>query len=1107
MLLKTAKENIRNLKKTKVKIAESIINIVQDKFGLKKEEAQKVLLLLIFSFSLGFFVAFYFVPANSEFVNYFGSAQLPYAYIASGILGTIALLIYSYIQKRSNSKKLFITALIIMLIIASLSRLSLFILKLWDFSPEKELLIKKAISFFVFVWAWPFIALTATITGGLALRLFNLLEVKKFYGIVNLGGVLAAIIGYFSIPLILKYLSHHYDLIIIGSTSIFAAIFLLFYIYKRFPEDKETTEISKNLTLKKIFDNFSSKRFLIWIFVGAMFSTIAIYIVDFGFLITIKHQTQIFPDNESVARFMAVIFGLLKVGEFLISIFSGRILTTYGLRFGLIMLPVTITIFELGALGTAYTIGAGSIVFLAMMTLNKMFERILRRGVDDPSFNVLYQTLPDNQKLYIQTRVGVIQQASIALAGLILLVIYNLSKITSEQLISNYPVYVLPFLLVWIWVAMKLYSSYKQRIKQILADKKLFKFEYYEKDIFASDVLQKYLLTDKIDIAKFSVVVLSETNPRALENYASFLLKIDDTIIRKAILNNIDLTYSEKLSSTIEAIGNKIGFKERELRKLILQALFNLDFSELKEMSFEELDKLVNSDQWRDKILVLKYLYKNHVKGDEKLIARLLDENDKRIKLAAIKIAGKRNSSYLHRKLIDLLKDPEYNNILVNIFVEIGDPVLDDLESLFRKEKDIDILLKIIQIYAKIESKKSQRLLLTHINYPDRDIQKGIINALYYCGYRTATETEEQLIKAKIYETVDNILWFYLAIKDTVRQKNTLKLIQSLDLELENSYNQLFTLLSFIYSEETIDLIRTNIIGENTIFAIELIDNFIDPEIKRIIIPLFEKISLGQKIKKLKRHFHINSFDFEDRLKDILLQDYSKTDVWSKVKAIEILGKKELKVYGKIEEQITAPQFWEEKNARSISKKLEKYVSNPELIACLFHPTELIYTTVAKILHENNPQLLQELLPKLDKEKQERILYDIEHDSFLVDRIKFLKRIFLFYTIPEKSLVKLAKIIANRKMEAGDTISFFDRENKEKIFIVVKGKITVKSGKTAISFGRNQLIIRGLSVSQEAKEITADKKSNILIVNRFEYFNLLAMENELIQHLFNRMQF
>ena len=1090
----------------------SIQEHIKDKFNIKDEDFVKIKLLFFYSFSLGLFIAFYFVPANSQFLENFGHQELPYAYIISGIVGIIAILFYSYIQSRKHTKTLFLTAIILMLSIAFLSRLFFYLIKnnTFDFNATTQMLLAKYLSFFVFIWAWPFIALVATITGGLAIRLFNLMQVKKFYGLINMGGVLAATISYFSITLIIRLLKEQYDLIIIGSFGLISSIVLLLYIYKKFPEKKKISRINESLIKGNFFSGLLKNKFILIIFIGAFVSAIIIYITDYGFLITIKSNNDLFSKPASVAKFISIVYAGLKVGELLISLLSGRILTKGGIRVGLIILSLVVTLLFILAFISAEFFGTATYLFLGFITANKMLERILRRGIDDPAFNVLYQTLPDDEKLFIQTRVGVMQQGAIAIAGLFLLFVnFALQTSGSDFKVNYYPLYALPILLLALFVAFRLYKRYKMRIREILADKKIFKFDYDEKEIFAADILQKFILSRDIETAKFSTVILSETNPKSLESYAGFLLKVDDKIIRKSILSNIDSTYNEKLVSVIENVGNKIGFKERDLRKLILHSLFNLDYSDVKSVTYKEIEEKTLSEKIKDNITATKYLFKNKFTNDEKFILKLLDSNNKAVKLAAIKIAGKRSTQILWVKLIELLNNPEYNNILVNILVEIGEPIITDLNTYFSKQKDIHILIKIVQIYAKIGTPKSQNILVSYLEYPDREIQNEVIQALYYSKFQ-AKEDSIILIRNKIKSVVENNVWFLAGIKDLVKEKNTLKLIQALDLERLNSLEQLFILLSFTQSSEIVDLIKTNIIGENTIFAIELIDNFIEPEIKKIIIPLFESITLGQKIRRLKPFFFVKHYNFNDRLIDIVLTESAKVDIWSQAKAIELIGKliqREQLQNSRIELSKTdEPEIWTKNNIETIRQKYNVTSLADVLWISLLHPSELIFTISLKILYEKQTTNLAIVIDKLSQSKKYIFKRMINGLDLISDKIRHLRRVYIFYSVPEKSLVMLADIVTQQKIFQDNYIDFF-QNGEEKILIIVKGKLSCTKKNSNIVFNKNSLIIRGLNVPQDATALKVETNSVVLKINRFKFFNLLASNNDLVKNLFKTMKF
>ena len=1085
----------------------------EERFNLKKNDFNKIKLLFLYSFFLGLFIAFYFVPANSNFLSNYGHYELPYAYVVSGLVGVIAITFYSSIQRKHKTKTLFISAVVFILTISLFERLLLFVLEqnYFDLDVHLQHRLIKYLSFFVFVWAWPFIALVATITGGLALRLFNLLQVKKFYGLINIGGVLAAIISYFTISQLLRILSSEYDLILIGSVGLVGALVLLVYIYKKFPEKK--TESSEKIVPDKKWQTFAllKNKFILFIFIAASISAIVVYITDFGFLVTVKANKDIlFGSDKGVATFISFVYGGLKVGEFIISLLSGRILTKGGVRLGLTLLPVTIAFLFIFAYIDAVSYGKITLIFVGFITAAKILERVVRRGVDDPAFNVLYQTMPDEKKLFIQTRVGVVQQISIALAGLILIFLNILLKAKEDNFkLELYPLYASIILLFAIFIAFKLYRKYKERIKEILEEKRLFDFEYKEKDIFANDSLKMFILSEDIDASKLSTIVLAETNPRSLETFAGFLLQMDDSIIRKSVLSNIDSTYNEKVVPIIEQVGDSINFKNRELKKLFLEAFFKLDYSEIDFVTIDDVKKLAYSDLVQKKITATKYLFRNEFLDDEKIILHLLKCDDKSVKIAAIKIAGKRKNKTLHKELINFLNDKEYNNLVISILVEIGEKVIVDLNSFFLKQTEHDVIVKILQIYAKIGTPKAQRFLVSNLNYPNMEVQHLVILSLQYSGFR-AKEENIDLIRKKIRKVVENIVWFMVSIKDLVREKNTLKLIQALDLERQNSLEELFVLLSFTQSADIVDLIRTNIIGENTIFALELIDNFIEPEIKKIILPLFEPISLGQKIKKFKQYFYQKPVGFENRLINIITADSSKVDIWSQSKAVELLSKSVDKVaFEKIDFDklnISEPKEWTASSIERITSSFENISTAEAILISLFHPSKLIYSTAIKTLREYENNNIEKFINKLSNSKR-KVYFNINNNEhIIIDKIKTLRRAYLFYAIPEKSLVKLADIVTEVKLKPHDNISFIFNE-QEFILILLRGKLFFNQKKTKQIFKKNSVLIKGLNVPKKVENLTAETNSLVMVVNRFEFFNLLALNNNIVLNLFKTIEF
>ncbi|MCQ2252804.1 MAG: MFS transporter, partial [Bacteroidales bacterium] len=790
-------------------------------FDLKPQEIPIFLTLFLHSFFLGLAGAFYFTPANSEFIKYFGSEQLPYAYIVSGIGGYLFTQIYSWFQKRIESRTLFMGALIFMTVVTLAAPMMV-----GSVNP-------KWLSFFVFIWAWPFLSMVGIETGALSLKFLNLVQVKRIFALFSIGGVLAAMLGYLIIPALKNFISHSYSLLYISAFGFIIGIVSLIILYNNHPEklkeEREKIQQQKNegqkiLSFKHTKDGTSfselwNNSYLKYIFICATLSMTIIYITDFSFLSTVKIQI----DSDNTSQFLTLVYGGLKIGELLLSFFSARILSKYGVKLGLMILPICMVVVAI----CAALVGLSStehIMFLILITLNKSQERILRRGLDDPAFNILYQPLPDNEKASVQTKVGVVQQFSTGIAGLILLGVNTIISLSGEYNFKYFMLFFIPVLIAWVYSSKNLYQSYKATINKISKDFSKENKRDVGKNQYGAEFLKKYIKVSNPKIQSLAVTILSETAPRALETHAALLLESGDELVTKAVLRNVDPSWRKRLASSCATCFKKT--KNAEIRLLAERAQTYLNFDGLeKNPSEEEISKLVESKYISDKIKLVKYMINNNKLLNEDIVSSLLDSSDHNVKSAAINLAGELRTPRMIDKLISLLESPVYHNTAGNVLLDIGDKVLPTLNQYFERCSKPSILLRIIELYGKFGSAPARAFLINNINYPNRDVQQAIITALYFCKFQATEEKDILTIKQKINETVDNIVWIMSALNDIEDEKNILKLFQALELERAANIETLFNLLSLLEEPRLINLIQKTIIGKNNIFAVEIIDN------------------------------------------------------------------------------------------------------------------------------------------------------------------------------------------------------------------------------------------------------------------------------------------
>ncbi len=1069
--------------------------------NLRPEDENKFFWLFAHSFFLGFLISFHFVPANAMFIKHYSSVYLPLAYIAAGLMGYLTTFLYSKIQKKVASDKLFISALIFLIFITLVQRVGIF----W--------VSEKFWSFFVFIWAPPIFTLISLENGGLSLRFLDLRQTKRLFGYINMGGMLASILSYILIPLIIKKVGHPYNLLYFGTAGICVALILLLIILKRFPEEK--TQNSDSAAEKKqdlSFKELVKDKYFRLILGCAALATMVIYFNDFGYLASVKSQKEFLPNQEAVSRFISIICAIFKTGELVFSFFSNRILGRYGMLFGLTALPVTGSALIGAAAVCGIIFGAESQIFFVFMVLNKILDRILRMSVNEISFNVLYQPLQNKQKLGLQAKVGIVIQVASGLTGLILWGVGGLLTHNGVFHLKYYTLFYFPILVTWAFFTRKLFLNYRETLRQILVEiSKDTKKDIY-KSSYGCEILTKKFRMFNPAVVNLSVTILSEVNPNTLEPYSPKLLETQQSEIVKAVAKNIDPMWrdwtKETLKELVETSNNE------EVKKLSQQALQNLDFSEIPETLPEgKIYKLINSNSVDDKLFLIKFLWNYDVPNEDELVDMLLKNEHFLVKKATIQLISKNRSPHLISELVKLLQSNRYHYTAANTLLEIGEKVLPELDEYFKKpDTSKKVLLRVIEIFAKTGSSTAQSYLVSHLDYPNSEVQLAVIWALSFCRYQ-AKNDEFEIVHKKLEEVIENISWLYATISDIENEKNTLKLYQALDEERERDYELVFKLLSFLYEPRIINLIKKNIIGKNTIFALEIIDNFILQDIKQPLIPIFDDISTSQRLKKLQEFFPQRKLSFTDRLKEIIKRDYNRVDVWSVSKAVDLLGKLHRMEHTKAKKSpvLKELEMWNKNSVDELLANIRKSEMPDEIFACLYHPEELIYSSAAKIIFDENPSRCEDYLSKLSQKRQHLLHIlpreDADVKYLLTGRVRLLKQHPLFFNIPENLLVKLAELFVVKNVSKNEKVSFEYKERRDDIFIVQKGALVYHKGESDEAyFFSNDIIVKGLNINEFADFMIAKKETILLIGNRYEYFNKLISETEILQVIFDSLQ-
>jgi hypothetical protein len=436
------------------------------KIGVEDETYSKLVLLILHSFFSGIFVSIYFSIANTEFVNRFDRKLLPYGYLLSGVIGYIIVHSYGRLLKKGGYKA-FLGGLIFLASLTILFRVSLF------FADEAG---TKSLCFIIFLFAMPFLSLSWLQQSGILIKTLDYTSTKKYAGIVNSGATVASIIGYITVPIVSPHMSSPFDMLIFGSISLIIAIFILTKIKKHLESDLiSVASVTKSSTANLLSLSYLLKQpFIRCITICGGISMMAFYLIDFTFLVNAKYYID--PGNiggqckKDLTTLLSIFFAAIKFMELIVALCSSSIFRKFGLKVGLVILPLACLSFSIIA-AISFNVFINAFIFIFAVFVLKLFERVLNKAIEEPAYKNLYQILPAAERLTIQAKIdGGTKQLFIVLASVIL-IIYNLlfpykpgEDISRVGLIY----FVIPVFIYWVFTSRKLVKYFQQQIHNVL---------------------------------------------------------------------------------------------------------------------------------------------------------------------------------------------------------------------------------------------------------------------------------------------------------------------------------------------------------------------------------------------------------------------------------------------------------------------------------------------------------------------------------------------------------------------------------------------------------------------------------------------------------------
>ena len=283
-----------------------------------------------------------------------------------------------------------------------------------------------------------------------------------------------------------------------------------------------------------------------------------------------------------------------------------------------------------------------------------------------------------------------------------------------------------------------------------------------------------------------------------------------------------------------------------------------------------------------------------------------------------------------------------------------------------------------------------------------------------------------------------------------------------------------------IYEPRSIQLVRENIESgttEGSAFAMELLDMFIDQNLKLRLFPLIDDGTLKEKLAKLQNFYPRQSYNQLQTVNYIINRDINNINRWTKACALEVLP------------------------------LLRGAKISDGLVAQLFNPDPLIWQVAGITINQLDKRMLKKVFYRIPTKTQRGLEFFIKGENiedniqkFLLNNIKRLNTSTSFDGIPEILCSQIADSITVIELASSQTITNAGADDS--ILFIAHGCVSVQfKNEQSIDVSNDDLagVIFLHNSNDEIQQMTAVEDSTVFVINIYSFFSVMANYTELAQ--------
>ncbi|HVN53897.1 MAG TPA: Npt1/Npt2 family nucleotide transporter [Anaerolineaceae bacterium] len=866
--------------------------------GTEPGEGQQVFLFVALSFFQGIANNFIQTAAFTLFLSRYSAQTLSYVYILNAVVVTGLTALYLRLGRRLAFHRLLIANLSFLLVLTVVFWISLVGFHAVWAVFLLPVLFQITINFGIMAY-WP-----------LANRLFTVRQGKRLFSVIGSGQWIAIVAtGFLMGPLSASIGTQ--NLLGPGLIGLVGMLGVMWVINQKYRSGMTGAEdqAGKPEVQAKVERQPPpwQERYILLIF-----SLVAVWWVVFFLLDNLFYDraSARYPDPTQLAGFLGFFLSGLGFLTLVMNFFlAGRILSKYGMRTSLLILPSLLSLATL-VLAVSGSIGASALVFFWMAIAAKVLDVILGFSLDRSMQSLLYQPFPADRRGQIQTIAeGAVQPFGNGLAGVILLALGAVFQPVTQPLIVTLVV----LCLAWVAIAYALGREYPRRLAEAIRKRRLEFSTINLADPATVQILRQGLNNPHPGPVIYAANSLEETNPQDLALALPELLRHPSPDVRQNTYERIERLKPEAILPQLRAA---LKFETYPLpRRAAIRALFSFGKAEdlAKDVDYyinhpmpdvrlgaivgmirgggiegillagSRLLELAHSAEVEERVQACQAIGEIGIQQYYQPLLALLQDPEPRVRQAALRAAGQLKSPALWPQVIAAVDDVHASGAAISALAAGGEAVLPLIQAALEDVNTHPVARRrLIAACGQMKSQGALDLLCSHLQTRDLETRSALLLGLNRMGY-TAQGAEQSRLAGMIRQEAGFSAWLIAARLDLEGNEACRLVYAALQAELENSRERIFAMLGCLGNRRVLWQAQQAInhpSSDQRAYALEIIDTHLPQEFKPALIPLLDQAEPEQRLKRLGGQFPQRRLNVEERLGELAGRPLEWNTAW-----------------------------------------------------------------------------------------------------------------------------------------------------------------------------------------------------------------------------------